>query len=67
MRRIRHRRKSFRGRDKGDPKAKKRSRWTNPKRAKPAVLEYPPLKGAIQGFLYPKKYPKKNVKEIKEI
>ena len=54
MRRVRHRRRSFRGRDRGDPKAKRRSRWTKPKKPKQPFLEYPPMDGAIQGISSPK-------------
>ena len=53
MRNVRHRRVTHGGRQRGNPKEKRRSRWTNPKRTRKTVQERHFTEGAIQGMYSP--------------
>jgi hypothetical protein len=53
MRKVRHRRVTHSGRQRGNPKEKRRSRWTNPKKTRKTVQERQFSEGAIQGMSSP--------------
>lgn len=56
MRQVRHRRTSYTRRGRVNPKQKRRSRWTNPKKPRTTIQERRFVEGAIQGMSSPTSY-----------
>ena len=61
MRQVRHRRVSHSSRQRVNPKEKRRSRWTTPKKTKKTLQERQFSEGAIQGMSSPTSF---NFKKI---